>query len=128
MTERLLRFGRQRTSEACHNNKERSEKTSGKKKDFFLLFLFWSAERVEAKNLPLFKKKKLKSCIKLGFQLNNEKCGRWDLNPHDCNSHKILSLARLPVPTLPHVTVFRPSERYITTDQKECQQKNIIIL
>ena len=30
-------------------------------------------------------------------------CGRWDLNPHDCNSHKILSLARLPVPTLPHV-------------------------
>ena len=28
-------------------------------------------------------------------------CGRWDLNPHDCNSHKILSLARLPVPTLP---------------------------
>ena len=30
-------------------------------------------------------------------------CGRWDLNPHDCNSHKILSLARLPIPTLPHI-------------------------
>ncbi len=29
-------------------------------------------------------------------------CGRWDLNPHDRNDHKILSLARLPVPTLPH--------------------------
>ena len=25
------------------------------------------------------------------------------MNPHDCNSHKILSLARLPVPTLPHI-------------------------
>ena len=30
------------------------------------------------------------------------KCGRWDLNPHERNAHKILSLARLPVPTLPH--------------------------
>ena len=30
-------------------------------------------------------------------------CGRWDLNPHDCNNHKILSLARLPVPTLPRL-------------------------
>ena len=30
------------------------------------------------------------------------KCGRWDLNPHDRIDHKILSLARLPVPTLPH--------------------------
>ena len=29
------------------------------------------------------------------------KCGRWDLNPHERNAHKILSLARLPVPTLP---------------------------
>lgn len=28
-------------------------------------------------------------------------CGRWDLNPHERNAHKILSLARLPVPTLP---------------------------
>ena len=33
-------------------------------------------------------------------------CGRWDLNPHDCNNHKILSLARLPVPTLPHIFDF----------------------
>ena len=30
-------------------------------------------------------------------------CGRWDLNPHERNAHKILSLARLPVPTLPHI-------------------------
>lgn len=58
MTGRLLRFGRQRTSEACHNNKERSEKTSGKKKDFFLLFLFWSAERMEAKNPSFIQKEK----------------------------------------------------------------------
>ena len=36
-----------------------------------------------------------------GFPLNNE-CGRWDLNPHKRNAYKILSLARLPVPTLPH--------------------------
>ena len=33
--------------------------------------------------------------------LRHNKCGRWDLNPHDRNDHKILSLARLPVPTLP---------------------------
>ena len=33
-------------------------------------------------------------------------CGRWDLNPHDCNNHKILSLARLPVPTLPRTAYF----------------------
>ena len=30
-------------------------------------------------------------------------CGRWDLNPHERIAHKILSLARLPVPTLPHI-------------------------
>ena len=30
-------------------------------------------------------------------------CGRWDLNPHANNMHKILSLARLPVPTLPRI-------------------------
>ncbi len=28
------------------------------------------------------------------------------MNPHDCNNHKILSLARLPVPTLPHIFYF----------------------
>ena len=32
------------------------------------------------------------------------KCGRWDLNPHERNAHKILSLARLPVPTLPRTS------------------------
>ena len=35
--------------------------------------------------------------------IENKKCGRWDLNPHERNAHKILSLARLPVPTLPHI-------------------------
>ena len=30
-------------------------------------------------------------------------CGRRDLNPYASNMHKILSLARLPVPTLPHI-------------------------
>ena len=33
-------------------------------------------------------------------------CGRWDLNPHKRNAYKILSLARLPVPTLPHIFDF----------------------
>ena len=32
-------------------------------------------------------------------------CGRWDLNPHDRIDHKILSLARLPVPTLPLIAM-----------------------
>lgn len=35
--------------------------------------------------------------------LDTKKCGRWDLNPHERIAHKILSLARLPVPTLPHI-------------------------
>ena len=30
------------------------------------------------------------------------KCRRWDLNPHKRIAYKILSLARLPVPTLLH--------------------------
>ena len=46
------------------------------------------------------------------------KCGRWDLNPHERNAHKILSLARLPVPTLPHIAflwdfLFSPSRQVI---------------
>ena len=49
------------------------------------------------------------------------KCGRWDLNPHDCNSHKILSLARLPVPTLPQSLSYRLSEKYNTIVEGECQ-------
>ena len=39
------------------------------------------------------------SKIKVSHTFNH--CGRWDLNPHERNAHKILSLARLPVPTLP---------------------------
>ena len=29
------------------------------------------------------------------------------MNPHERNAHKILSLARLPVPTLPHIAFRR---------------------
>ena len=47
------------------------------------------------------------------------KCGRWDLNPHVRNEHKILSLARLPVPTLPHIILRRPD--YNIKTQKQCQ-------
>ena len=34
-------------------------------------------------------------------ELRYKKCGRWDLNSHALSGHKILSLARLPIPTLP---------------------------
>ena len=46
-----------------------------------------------------------------GFHLLDE-CGRWDLNPHKRNAYKILSLARLPVPTLPHIHYVIFSLRY----------------
>ena len=42
--------------------------------------------------------------LSLRCSLSFVQCGRWDLNPHKRNAYKILSLARLPVPTLPHVT------------------------
>ena len=47
-------------------------------------------------------------------------CGRWDLNPHE-NTHKILSLACLPIPALPR------NEDYDTIFKKNCQHflKNI---
>ena len=44
-------------------------------------------------------------------------CGRWDLNPHERNAHKILSLARLPVPTLPQTTSSFLDARLIITKQ-----------
>ena len=40
----------------------------------------------------------------LGLTLLIYSCGRWDLNPHERIAHKILSLARLPVPTLPRTS------------------------
>ena len=44
-------------------------------------------------------------------------CGRWDLNPHKRNAYKILSLARLPVPTLPHIAfLIRKSFFSVATD------------
>ena len=42
-------------------------------------------------------------------------CGRWDLNPHKRNAYKILSLARLPVPTLPH-TAFLGNNYFLAID------------
>ena len=45
------------------------------------------------------------------------RCGRWDLNPHDRIDHKILSLARLPIPTLPRNIDYNSKEFFI------CQQK-----
>ena len=52
-----------------------------------------------------------------------QQCRRWDLNPHDRIDHKILSLARLPIPTLLHVNFsmsvvqtiyYHPSEQMST--------------
>ena len=44
------------------------------------------------------------------------------LEPTQLESYKILSLARLPVTTLPQVT-YQPSEDYNTTERLTCQQK-----
>ena len=52
--------------------------------------------------LPLRSTKKRQDIMSCLFFVNQ--CGRWDLNPHERNAHKILSLARLPVPTLPLTT------------------------
>ena len=50
-------------------------------------------------------------------------CGRWDLNPHKRNAYKILSLARLPVPTLPHSSLLsREDKIYNTSKLLLCQQ------
>ena len=66
------------------------------------------------------KKYRKRYCLRYLFF--NIQCGRWDLNPHKHNAYKILSLARLPVPTLPQATLYRPSENYITISQYKCQQ------
>ena len=49
------------------------------------------------------------------------------LEPTQLESYKILSLARLPVPTLPQVT-YQPSEDYNTTEPFCCQQKSAYFL
>ncbi len=45
------------------------------------------------------------------------------MNPHDRIDHKILSLARLPVPTLPHIQFcsFPEHKKYNITLRKPCQ-------
>ena len=52
-------------------------------------------------------------CTKKG-NLNGflSSCGRWESNPHDRIDHKILSLARLPVPTLPRTVTICCVPRY----------------
>ena len=56
--------------------------------------------------------------IKVSHTFNQ--CGRWDLNPHERIAHKILSLARLPVPTLPldsrhkqYITIYLAISQYL---------------
>ena len=67
----------------------------------------WSIEKLLCYSLlKLLKTKNMKIINKKGMIPNMESylfiiCGRWDLNPHKRNAYKILSLARLPVPTLP---------------------------
>ena len=39
---------------------------------------------------------------------NAHKVRKMGLEPTRCSQHKILSLARLPVPTLPHFLLFNP--------------------
>ena len=73
-------------------------------------FLFLSKKFV--RNLLFPAQKLKKSCFSLSqgnkksenrsHSFHHLSCGRWDLNPHERIAHKILSLARLPVPTLPH--------------------------
>ena len=46
-------------------------------------------------------RKNVENSPKIKLSTFYQLCGRWDLNPHERNAHKILSLARLPVPTLP---------------------------
>ena len=73
----------------------------------------WSIEKLLCYNLlKLLKTKNMKIINKKGMIPNMESylfiiCGRWDLNPHKRNAYKILSLARLPVPTLPHIAFLR---------------------
>ena len=54
-------------------------------------------------NVIKFEKKKASNPVNSRLSANFKLCGRWDLNPHKRNAYKILSLARLPVPTLPHL-------------------------
>ena len=75
-----------------------------------------------------YSKKEREPLKKSRIPTTNKKCGRWDLNPHKRNAYKILSLARLPVPTLPHRTLslflfisLALSVDYNTIAQPKCQ-------
>ena len=50
------------------------------------------------------------------------------MNPHDRNDHKILSLARLPVPTLPHIVCSAMRLSYNTKLILSCQCYFLIFL
>ena len=62
-----------------------------------------SEESVTPKWSVFHKRKNVENLLKIKLSTFHQLCGRWDLNPHERNAHKILSLARLPVPTLPHI-------------------------
>ena len=69
-----------------------------------LLRIRWKQNR-EHQGTPessvFHKRKNVENSPKIKLSTFHQLCGRWDLNPHERNAHKILSLARLPVPTLP---------------------------
>ena len=90
----------------------------------------WSIEKLLCYNLlKLLKTKNMKIINKKGMIPNMESylfiiCGRWDLNPHKRNAYKILSLARLPVPTLPHIAFLwdyfvSPSRRIVVYQNQQ---------
>ena len=58
---------------------------------------------------------KMRKRKKAEFIMNSAfcRCGRWDLNPHDRIDHKILSLARLPIPTLPQMLLLSATNNMI---------------
>ena len=58
-------------------------------------------EQGTPESLVFHKRKNVENSLKIKLSTFHQLCGRWDLNPHERNAHKILSLARLPVPTLP---------------------------
>ena len=88
---------------------------------------------ISGQKIPIFFKKlhfptkKHRKPFSLRCSLSFVQCGRWDLNPHKRNAYKILSLARLPVPTLPHRTLslffisLALSVDYNTIPQSNCQ-------
>ena len=62
-------------------------------------------EKLSLKKYKIISKDKI-DCTKKELCFQSSLCGRRDLNPYASNMHKILSLARLPVPTLPRISLY----------------------